>query len=95
MDRRLLELISADHGVHSQELPLQTARSIQGLRMVDEASLAVRAAYPATQLCLIFVCVHVQVYPDPVRVVSVAVPVSDLLVGQSDRQTSVELCCGT
>lgn len=36
-----------------------------------------------------------EVYPDPVRVVSVAVPVSELLDGQTDRQTSVELCCGT
>uniref|UniRef100_A0A667W7P8 Alanine--tRNA ligase n=1 Tax=Myripristis murdjan TaxID=586833 RepID=A0A667W7P8_9TELE len=32
------------------------------------------------------------VYPDPVRVVSVAVPASQL---QTDSQTSVELCCGT
>uniref|UniRef100_A0A8C9X8P5 Alanine--tRNA ligase n=1 Tax=Sander lucioperca TaxID=283035 RepID=A0A8C9X8P5_SANLU len=36
-----------------------------------------------------------QVYPDPVRVVSVAVAVSDLLDDQTNRQTSVELCCGT
>uniref|UniRef100_A0A8C9XA80 Alanine--tRNA ligase n=1 Tax=Sander lucioperca TaxID=283035 RepID=A0A8C9XA80_SANLU len=35
------------------------------------------------------------VYPDPVRVVSVAVAVSDLLDDQTNRQTSVELCCGT
>lgn len=37
----------------------------------------------------------VQVYPDPVRVVSVGVPVSDLLDGGTERRTSVELCCGT
>ncbi|KAA0712328.1 Alanine--tRNA ligase, mitochondrial [Triplophysa tibetana] len=36
-----------------------------------------------------------EVYPDPVRVVSVAVPVSDLLTSNSDRSVSVELCCGT
>ncbi|KAI3352697.1 hypothetical protein L3Q82_020186, partial [Scortum barcoo] len=35
------------------------------------------------------------VYPDPVRVVSVGVPVSELLDDQTDRNTSVELCCGT
>uniref|UniRef100_A0A8C1J6E8 Alanine--tRNA ligase n=1 Tax=Cyprinus carpio TaxID=7962 RepID=A0A8C1J6E8_CYPCA len=36
-----------------------------------------------------------EVYPDPVRVVSVAVPVSDLLNSNSTEQASVELCCGT
>ncbi|KAI7791445.1 putative alanine--tRNA ligase, partial [Triplophysa rosa] len=36
-----------------------------------------------------------EVYPDPVRVVSVAVPVSDLLNSNTVRRTSVELCCGT
>uniref|UniRef100_A0A8C2HXQ5 Alanine--tRNA ligase n=1 Tax=Cyprinus carpio TaxID=7962 RepID=A0A8C2HXQ5_CYPCA len=36
-----------------------------------------------------------EVYPDPVRVVSVAVPVSDLLNSNSSEQASVELCCGT
>ncbi|XP_028978160.2 alanine--tRNA ligase, mitochondrial isoform X1 [Esox lucius] len=36
-----------------------------------------------------------EVYPDPVRVVSVAVPISDLFVSQTVRPTSVELCCGT
>ncbi|XP_069578112.1 alanine--tRNA ligase, mitochondrial [Brachyistius frenatus] len=65
------DIISANQIVHSQEVPLQRARSIGGLRTVDE------------------------VYPDPVRVVSVEVPVSDLLDNQTDRRTSVELCCGT
>lgn len=37
----------------------------------------------------------VQVYPDPVRVVSVGVPVSELLGGDTHKRTSVELCCGT
>ncbi|XP_068088779.1 alanine--tRNA ligase, mitochondrial [Hyperolius riggenbachi] len=38
-----------------------------------------------------------EVYPDPVRVVSVGVPVQELLSSGSEaaRQTSVELCCGT
>ncbi|KAK2817649.1 hypothetical protein Q5P01_025840 [Channa striata] len=64
-------IISSNQSVHSQELPLQTARSIKGLRTIDE------------------------VYPDPVRVVSVGVQVPMLLDNQTDRQTSVELCCGT
>ncbi|XP_034044322.1 alanine--tRNA ligase, mitochondrial [Thalassophryne amazonica] len=65
------DIISANHVVYSQELPLQQARSITGLRTVDE------------------------VYPDPVRVVSVSLPVSELLENPTDRNTSVELCCGT
>uniref|UniRef100_A0A671MSB4 Alanine--tRNA ligase n=1 Tax=Sinocyclocheilus anshuiensis TaxID=1608454 RepID=A0A671MSB4_9TELE len=36
-----------------------------------------------------------EVYPDPVRLVSVAVPVSDLLNSNTTEQASVELCCGT
>ncbi|KAG7493024.1 hypothetical protein MATL_G00020050 [Megalops atlanticus] len=36
-----------------------------------------------------------EVYPDPVRVVSVGVPISDLLNSPTSRPTSVELCCGT
>ncbi|XP_053194449.1 alanine--tRNA ligase, mitochondrial isoform X2 [Scomber japonicus] len=64
-------VVSANQPVYSQEVPLQTARSIAGLRTVDE------------------------VYPDPVRVVSVAVPVSELLEDRTGTETSVELCCGT
>ncbi|XP_038570611.1 alanine--tRNA ligase, mitochondrial isoform X1 [Micropterus salmoides] len=71
VDRCVNDIISANQIVYSQELPLQTARCIHGLRTVDE------------------------VYPDPVRVVSVGIPVSELLDDQTDRQTSVELCCGT
>lgn len=55
----------------SEEVPLEQAKRIPGLRTVDE------------------------VYPDPVRVVSVGVPVVDLLSLQDGEQTSVELCCGT
>uniref|UniRef100_A0A1A8I0L1 Alanine--tRNA ligase n=2 Tax=Nothobranchius kuhntae TaxID=321403 RepID=A0A1A8I0L1_NOTKU len=36
-----------------------------------------------------------EVYPDPVRVVSLEVPVSELLDAEMDGETSVELCCGT
>ncbi|XP_041107940.1 alanine--tRNA ligase, mitochondrial isoform X1 [Polyodon spathula] len=36
-----------------------------------------------------------EVYPDPVRVVSVGVPVDCLVNSQTDQQTSIELCCGT
>ncbi|XP_072527226.1 alanine--tRNA ligase, mitochondrial isoform X2 [Salminus brasiliensis] len=36
-----------------------------------------------------------EVYPDPVRVVSVGVPATKLLGGQGSEGTSVELCCGT
>ncbi|XP_029374731.1 alanine--tRNA ligase, mitochondrial isoform X2 [Echeneis naucrates] len=64
------DIISANQIIYSQEVPLQRARSIKGLRTVDE------------------------VYPDPVRVVSLGVPVSELL-DETERQTSVELCCGT
>uniref|UniRef100_A0A3B4GL78 Alanine--tRNA ligase n=1 Tax=Pundamilia nyererei TaxID=303518 RepID=A0A3B4GL78_9CICH len=71
VERCVNDIISANQIVHSQELPLQRARGISGLRTVDE------------------------VYPDPVRVVSVELPVTELLDKQSDRQTSVELCCGT
>ncbi|XP_031154389.1 alanine--tRNA ligase, mitochondrial isoform X1 [Sander lucioperca] len=71
VDSCVSDIISANQIIHSEEVPLQTARSIRGLRTVDE------------------------VYPDPVRVVSVAVAVSDLLDDQTNRQTSVELCCGT
>ncbi|KAM6940032.1 alanine--tRNA ligase, mitochondrial [Xenentodon cancila] len=71
VERCVNDIISANQVVHSLEVPLQRARSINGLRMVDE------------------------VYPDPVRVVSLEVPVSELLDGRTDRDTSVELCCGT
>ncbi|XP_047668285.1 alanine--tRNA ligase, mitochondrial isoform X1 [Tachysurus fulvidraco] len=36
-----------------------------------------------------------EVYPDPVRVVSVGVPISQLLSSDAHKRTSVELCCGT
>ncbi|XP_036421007.1 alanine--tRNA ligase, mitochondrial [Colossoma macropomum] len=36
-----------------------------------------------------------EVYPDPVRVVSVGVAASELLSNHKHKHTSVELCCGT
>ncbi|XP_054459990.1 alanine--tRNA ligase, mitochondrial isoform X2 [Anoplopoma fimbria] len=71
VDRCVNDIISANQIVHSQELPLQEAKRIHGLRTVDE------------------------MYPDPVRVVSLAAAVSELLDDETDRDTSVELCCGT
>ncbi|XP_008299857.1 alanine--tRNA ligase, mitochondrial [Stegastes partitus] len=71
VEKCISDIVAADQIVHSLELPLHTAKSIRGLRTVDE------------------------VYPDPVRVVSVEVSASELLDDQTDRETSVELCCGT
>ncbi|KAF6734215.1 Alanine--tRNA ligase, mitochondrial [Oryzias melastigma] len=71
VERCVRDIVAANQAVYSLELPVQKARSIRGLRMVDE------------------------VYPDPVRVVSLHVPVSELLDSPSDPDTSVELCCGT
>ncbi|CAJ1052754.1 alanine--tRNA ligase%2C mitochondrial isoform X1 [Xyrichtys novacula] len=71
VERCVSDIITANQVVYCQEVPLQAARSINGLRTVDE------------------------VYPDPVRVVSVGLPVPELLGNQSDSEMSVELCCGT
>lgn len=42
-------------------------------------------------------CLLCQGYPDPVRIVSLGVPVETVLTRDSEAamQTSVELCCGT
>ena len=61
--------------VYSKDVPLATAREINGLRAVFG-----------------------ETYPDPVRVVSVGVPVEDLLSNVKDekwRDVSVEFCGGT
>ncbi|KAL3995717.1 nicolin-1 [Sarotherodon galilaeus] len=83
--------------VHSQELPLQRARGISGLRTVDEVSSGFAFWVTCCLTCCLTCHRHLflQVYPDPVRVVSVEVPVTELLDERSERQTSVELCCGT
>ncbi|XP_049749325.1 alanine--tRNA ligase, mitochondrial isoform X1 [Elephas maximus indicus] len=56
----------------------------------DEVALALTAQVPGLRSLD-------EVYPDPVRVVSVGVPVAQALdpASQAALQTSVELCCGT
>ncbi|XP_018431084.1 PREDICTED: alanine--tRNA ligase, mitochondrial-like, partial [Nanorana parkeri] len=70
VEKKLRDLIGRNQEVYTAEIPLADAKTIPGLRSVDE------------------------VYPDPVRVVSVGVPVPETL-GPAARHTSVELCCGT
>ncbi|XP_064014897.1 alanine--tRNA ligase, mitochondrial isoform X2 [Pogoniulus pusillus] len=67
------DVIKRNEAVHIAEIPLALARSVQGLRAMDES------------------------YPDPVRIVSLGVPVESVLTCDSEAamQTSVELCCGT
>nr|XP_035151692.1 alanine--tRNA ligase, mitochondrial isoform X1 [Callithrix jacchus] len=57
---------------------------------MEEVALALTAQVPG-------LCSLDEVYPDPVRVVSVGVPVAHALdpASQAALQTSVELCCGT
>ncbi|KAK1338353.1 hypothetical protein QTO34_001469 [Cnephaeus nilssonii] len=57
---------------------------------MEEVALALTAHVPGLR------CLD-EVYPDPVRVVSVGVPVAQALdpASQAALQTSVELCCGT
>lgn len=97
VERCVNDIISANQIVHSQELPLQRARGISGLRTVDEVSSDFAFWVTCCLTCCLTCHRHLflQVYPDPVRVVSVELPVTELLDKQSDRQTSVELCCGT
>lgn len=98
VDRCVNDIIRANHFVHSQELPLREANRIKGLRTVDEVTLSL---CPSPRLnvslsdCLSLSARLSQVYPDPVRVVSVEVEVSELFEGETGRETSVELCCGT
>lgn len=39
VDKQVSDIISANHSIYSQEIPLQMARNIEGLRTVDEVSL--------------------------------------------------------
>ncbi|KAM8947258.1 alanine--tRNA ligase, mitochondrial [Pelodytes ibericus] len=73
VERKLKKVISQNERIHISQVPLADAKSVLGLRTVDE------------------------VYPDPVRMVSVGVPVCDVLApgSRAALQTSVELCCGT
>ncbi|XP_063299711.1 alanine--tRNA ligase, mitochondrial-like [Pelobates fuscus] len=73
VEHELQKIIARNEQIHTAHVALGDAKSVKGLRTVDE------------------------VYPDPVRVVSVGVPVHSLLKpdSQAATQTSVELCCGT
>lgn len=76
VDRLLSTVVQKDLKVFCEDLPLNTALQLPGVRTIDE------------------------VYPDPVRVVSVGLSAADLLKTHNqdsdmDRLTSVELCCGT
>lgn len=42
VDKYVNDIVSANHVVYSQEVPLQVARSIKGIRTVDEVGLIVR-----------------------------------------------------
>jgi len=75
VEEKSTSYIRQNSEVYSKEVPLATARQIEG----------VRAVFGET-------------YPDPVRVVSIGVPVEDLLedVKRKDwRDVSIEFCGGT
>ncbi|MCK4871409.1 MAG: alanine--tRNA ligase [Phycisphaerales bacterium] len=67
--------INAALTVHAQDVPLDRAKKVQGVRAVFG-----------------------EVYPDPVRVVSIGVPVAELIANphhEKWRQHSIEFCGGT
>ena len=69
------DFISKNQPIYSKEVPLQVAKSINGLRAVFG-----------------------EVYPDPVRVVSVGAPIETLVADPSNSkwsETSIEFCGGT
>ncbi|XP_069464965.1 alanine--tRNA ligase, mitochondrial [Ambystoma mexicanum] len=75
-----------------QEVERVTLEMIQRNKVVHTAEVPAKQADSIVGLRKVD-----EVYPDPVRVVSVGIPVDRLLVaGSKDgAQTSVELCCGT
>ncbi|XP_028335362.1 alanine--tRNA ligase, mitochondrial isoform X4 [Physeter macrocephalus] len=98
--------VGQDEAVYVEEVALARTARVPGLRSLDE----VHWGSPRGGGCLPGpppspplrplnrpVPSHCQVYPDPVRVVSVGVPVAQALnpASQAALQTSVELCCGT
>lgn len=92
--------VGQDEAVYMEEVALAHTAHVPGLRSLDEVSWG----RPHGGDCLFSyrpinrsVPSHPQVYPDPVRVVSVGVPVAHALdpASQAALQTSVELCCGT
>ncbi|KAF4013436.1 hypothetical protein G4228_004778 [Cervus hanglu yarkandensis] len=76
--------VGRDEAVYMEEVALARTAHVPGLRSLDEASWGSPIGGD-------------HVYPDPVRVVSVGVPVAHALdpASQAALQTSVELCCGT
>ncbi|XP_012598837.2 alanine--tRNA ligase, mitochondrial [Microcebus murinus] len=72
------------------ECTVQEAVGLDQAVYVEEVALALTAHVPGLRSLD-------EVYPDPVRVVSVGVPVACALdpASQAALQTSVELCCGT
>lgn len=94
------EAVGQDKPVYMEEVPLTHTARIPGLRALDEVSCrpAIPGGFPSLHRNLtVLVPPSPQVYPDPVRVVSVGVPVAQALApaSQAALQTSVELCCGT
>lgn len=94
------EAVGQDKPVYMEEVPLAHTARIPGLRSLDEVSCkpAIPGCFPSLHRYLTaLVPPSPQVYPDPVRVVSVGVPVAQALApaSQAALQTSVELCCGT
>ncbi|KAM4693571.1 alanine--tRNA ligase, mitochondrial [Discoglossus pictus] len=75
-----------------QEVEQELQEVIQSDHVIHTAQVALRDAKCVQGLRTVD-----EVYPDPVRVVSVGVPVDALLErgSQAALQTSVELCCGT
>ena len=93
------EAVGQDEAVYMEEVALARTAHVPGLRSLDEVSWGgplVRLPAPH-RLVNRLVPSPPQVYPDPVRVVSVGVPVAEALdlASQVALQTSVELCCGT
>lgn len=100
------EAVGQDEAVYMEEVPLACTAHVPGLRCLDEVSWwrwpapsgIPRMLPPCPLQAIIGLSpLNPQVYPDPVRVVSVGVPVAHALdpACQAALQTSVELCCGT
>ena len=113
-EQNVCEVIDRKLPVYTRDTKLIDAKSINGLRAVfDEVQFLgqnikifesfkenILATANVWIMCTLItgVCLFIQVYPDPVRVVSVGVPVDDLLTdpsGATGTKYSVEFCGGT
>ena len=86
-----LEVIKANHPIYAKETPLPIAKEIEGLRVMN----AEVGYHKPLAACVI---VHLQIYPNPARVLSIGVPVDKLVEDPSGpwgTDYSVEFCCGT